>query len=51
MKKTALLRCTANQAGTGRKLRFQPKNSARAKLAAIINKTAVSWLRCDAESS
>ena len=36
--KTALLRCTANQAGTVHKLHFQPKNPARAKLAAINNK-------------
>ena len=38
IKKTALLCCTANQAGTGHKLHFQPKNQARAKLAAINNK-------------
>ena len=37
-KKTALLCCTANQAGTGHKLHFQPKNPARAKLAPINNK-------------
>ena len=37
-KKKALLRCTANQADTGHKLHFQPKNPARAKLAAINNK-------------
>ena len=34
----ALLRCTANQAGTGHKLHFQPKHPVRAKLAAINNK-------------
>ena len=48
-KKTALIRCTANQAGTGHKLHFQPKNPARAKLAAINNKngcgTAEVWCR------
>ena len=32
-----MLRCTANQAGTGHKLNFLPKNPARAKLAAINN--------------
>ena len=37
-KKTDLLRCTANQAGIGNKLNFQPKNPARAKLAAVNNK-------------
>ena len=37
-KKTAVLRCTANQVGTGHKLHFQPKHPARAKLAAINNK-------------
>ena len=37
-KNTALLRCTANQDGTGHKLHFQPKNPAWAKLAAINNK-------------
>ena len=37
MKKTALLRCNTNQAGTGHKLHFQPKNLAWAKLAAISN--------------
>ena len=37
-KKTYLLRCTTNQVGTGYKLHFQPKNPARAKLAAINNK-------------
>ena len=37
-KKTALLRCNANQVSTGHKLHFQPKNPARAKLAAINNK-------------
>ena len=35
---TALLRCTANQVGTGHKHYFQPKNPAWAKLAAINNK-------------
>ena len=48
-KKTTLLRCTANQAGTGHKLHFQPKNPAWAKLAAINNKngcgTAEVWCR------
>ena len=38
MKKTALIRCTANQADTGHKLDFQPKNPVKAKLAAINNK-------------
>ena len=38
MKNIALLCRTANQAGTGHKLHFQPKNPARAKLAAINNK-------------
>ena len=38
MKNTAMLRCTANQAGTGHKLNFQPKNPDMAKLAAINNK-------------
>ena len=38
MKKTAFLRCNTNQAGTGHKLHFQPKNPSRAKLAAINNK-------------
>ena len=38
IKKTDLLRFTANQFGTGHKLHFQPKNPARAKLAAINNK-------------
>ena len=37
-KNTALLCCTANQAGTGHKLHFQPKHPARTKLAAINNK-------------
>ena len=37
-KKTALLRCTSNHISTGHKLQFQPKNPARAKLAAINNK-------------
>ena len=37
-KKTALLRCTANQVGTGHKLYFHPKNPVRAKLAATNNK-------------
>ena len=37
-KTTYLLRCTANQVGTGRKLHFHPKHPARAKLAAINNK-------------
>ena len=41
IKKTALPRCAANQVGTGRKLHFQPKNPARAKLAAINNQK---WL-------
>ena len=48
-KKTALLRCTANQVGTGHKLHFQPKNPAWAKLAAINNNnvccTAEMWCR------
>ena len=38
MKNTAMIRCTANQAGTGHKLRVQPRHPARAKLAAINNK-------------
>ena len=37
-KKIDYLCCTANQAGTGHKFHFQPKNPARAKLAAINNK-------------
>ena len=37
-KKTDLLRCTSNQAGTGHKLHFQPRTQARAKLAEINNK-------------
>ena len=37
-KKTDVLRCTANQAGTEHKLHFEPKHSARAKLAPISNK-------------
>ena len=37
-KNTSLLRCTANQSGTGHQLHFQPNNPARAKLAAINNK-------------
>ena len=37
-KKIALLRCTANQAGTGLKLHFQTKHPDWAKLAAIDNK-------------
>ena len=37
-KKTALLHCTANQAGTGRRLYFRPKNPAMAKFGAINNK-------------
>ena len=48
-KNTAFLRCIANQFGTGHKLHFQPKNPARAKLAAINNKngcgTAEVWCR------
>ena len=49
---TALLRCTPNQVGTGYKLNSQPKNPARAKLAAINNqKMAVAGLRFDADSS
>ena len=48
-KKTALLRCTANQVGTGHKLHFQPKRPVRAKLAAINHKngcgTAEVWCR------
>ena len=35
MKNTALLRCNANQVGTGHKLHFRPKNWVRAKLAGI----------------
>ena len=35
---TALLHCTANQADTGHKLHFQPRNPARAKFTAINNK-------------
>ena len=50
-KKTAFIRCTANQAGTGHKLHFQPKNPARAKLATCNNKKAVAQLRCDADIS
>ena len=50
MKKTALLRCTANQAGTDHKLHFQPKNPVRDKLAAINNKMAVARLMCDGDS-
>ena len=46
---TALLRCTASQVGTYHKIRFQPKNPSRAKLAAINNKngcdTAEVWCR------
>ena len=41
--KTALLLCTVNQVGTGHKLHFQPKHTARAKLAVINNKNV-----CDA---
>ena len=37
-RKIALLRCTSNQAGTGHKLHFQPKHSARTKLAATNNR-------------
>ena len=37
MEKTDLPRKTANQAGIGHKLNFQPKNPAWAKLAAINN--------------
>ena len=37
-KKTALLSCTANQAGIDHKLHFHPNNPARTKLAAINNK-------------
>ena len=37
-KKTSLIRCTTKEVGTGHKLNFQPKNPARAKLAAINNK-------------
>ena len=33
-----MIRCTANQVGTGHKVNFYPKNPARAKLAAINNK-------------
>ena len=47
--KISMIRCTANQAGTGHKLHFQPKHPARAKLAAINNKngcdTAEVWFR------
>ena len=46
-KKTALLRFTTNEVGTGHKLHFQAKIPARAKLAAINNKigcgTAEVW--------
>ena len=35
---TSFLCCAANQVRTGHKLHFQPKNQARAKLAAINNK-------------
>ena len=46
---TALIRCTSKQVDTGHKLHFQPKNPARAKLAAINNKngcgTAEVWCR------
>ena len=38
MKKTDMFRCTPNQAGTGHKLHFRPKNAAKTKLAAIDNK-------------
>ena len=48
-KKKYLLCCTSNQASTGHKLHFQPKNPARAKLTAINNKngfgTAEVWCR------
>ena len=48
-KNTAFLHCIANQAGTGYKLNFQPKNPAWAKLAAINNKngcgTAEVWCK------
>ena len=37
-KNTAFLCFTENHVGTGHKLHFQPKNPARAKLAAIENK-------------
>ena len=58
MKKIALLRCNANQAGTVHKLHFQPKNPAWAKLAfkaafvaplKVIKKTAL--LRCTANQA
>ena len=38
MKNTSLLRCTANQVGTGHKLHFHNKHPVRTKLAAINNK-------------
>ena len=51
-KKTDLLRCNTNQAGTGHKLHFQPKIPGRAKLAAINNKNeSVAQLGRDANSS
>ena len=37
-KNTALLRCTANQVGTGHELNFQPRHQAWDQLAAINNK-------------
>ena len=48
-KKTALLRCTANQAGTGNMLHFQPKNPARPNWQPSTTKMAVARLRCNAE--
>ena len=48
-KKTDLLRCTANQVGTGRNIHYQPKHPARTKLAAFNIKngcfTAEVWCR------
>ena len=49
-KKIDLLRCTANQVGTGRKLRFRPKIQLGSNWQQSTTKMAVARLRCDADS-
>ena len=49
-KKTALLRCTANQAGTDHKLNFQPKIQLGPNWQQSTTKMAVAGLRCNTDS-
>ena len=47
---TALLRCTANQAGTDHKLHFQPKIELGPNWQQSTTNMAVAGLRCDGYS-